>query len=501
MIRELYENAKRGIDTRQNLSRLRQEIKDDRKMNDLFELVEEDMESMCAFLKSDDAKTRKNAALLMGELDMGDFAKPLVEAYKAEEQLFVRPAYLEALRSYDIKEYLAFFKGRVEELQGIPVTEENKKHTGEELKALTELIIGVEGITRHAFRGWKVEKEPLECILLTNRLHRNLTERRLEAEGVELVPFKGGVRFKAKNIRCLKDIRTYSDILFVIPGFKSCEFEPAAAAKAIWESGIIGFLEDTHTGKTPFYFRVELKSTLDLEKKSRFAKRFASELEYLTGRRLVNSASDYEVELRLIESKDGRINALVKLYTMEDDRFSYFKKHVAASIKPVNAATVVELAKEYMAEDAQVLDPFCGVGTMLIERQKAVKANTSYGLDINSEAVEGAVCNTEAAGQIVHYINRDFFTFRHEYLFDEIFTDMPFSMGSRGLPEIENIYRRFFLKAGEVLKEKGRIILFSRNPEYGEKYGKKAGYCLMKRFAMSEKDDTAVMIFEKKTQP
>lgn len=75
MIRELYENAKRGIDTRQNLSRLRQEIKDDRKMNDLFELVEEDMESMCSFLKSEDPKTRKNAALLMGELDMGEIGR------------------------------------------------------------------------------------------------------------------------------------------------------------------------------------------------------------------------------------------------------------------------------------------------------------------------------------------------------------------------------------------------------------------------------------------
>ena len=58
MIRELYENAKRGIDTRQNLSALRSEIKDDAKMNDLFELVEDDIDSMKKFLDSDDAKVR-----------------------------------------------------------------------------------------------------------------------------------------------------------------------------------------------------------------------------------------------------------------------------------------------------------------------------------------------------------------------------------------------------------------------------------------------------------
>ena len=63
MVRELYENAKRGIDTRQNLSALRSAIKDDALMNDLFELVEDDIESMKSFLDSDDAKVRKNATL------------------------------------------------------------------------------------------------------------------------------------------------------------------------------------------------------------------------------------------------------------------------------------------------------------------------------------------------------------------------------------------------------------------------------------------------------
>ena len=82
-IRTIYENAKQGIDTRQNLSLLRQEIKDVKRQDDLFELVEEDMEGICSFLNSEDAKTRKNAALLMGDLDMSDFTQPLVEAYQS----------------------------------------------------------------------------------------------------------------------------------------------------------------------------------------------------------------------------------------------------------------------------------------------------------------------------------------------------------------------------------------------------------------------------------
>jgi hypothetical protein len=140
MVRELYENAVRGIDTRQNLSALRSAVKDDAGMNDLFELVEDDLGTMTGFLDSDDPKVRKNAALLMGELDMFDFIQPLVNGYRKESQLFVRSAYLEALKGYDIEEYLPFFKGRVKELSYTEITPENRKHVDEELKALMEKI-------------------------------------------------------------------------------------------------------------------------------------------------------------------------------------------------------------------------------------------------------------------------------------------------------------------------------------------------------------------------
>jgi tRNA G10 N-methylase Trm11 len=97
-----------------------------------------------------------------------------------------------------------------------------------------------------------------------------------------------------------------------------------------------------------------------------------------------------------------------------------------------------------MKEGAQVLDPFCGAGTMLIERHKAVRAYTSYGVDIQEDAVRKARKNTEAAGMAAHYINRDFFQFRHDYLFDEVITDMPFQMGHVTEEEIYGLYLRFF---------------------------------------------------------
>lgn len=61
---------------------------------------------------------------------------------------------------------------------------------------------------------------------------------------------------------------------------------------------------------------------------------------------------------------------------------------------------------------------------------------------------------------------QEFFDFRHEYLFDEIITEMPrFDKG-----QADDFYRRFFDKAGEVLKEEGVIILVSEEMGIIKKY-------------------------------
>lgn len=495
MIRTLFENAKNNIDARNSLGRLRQEIKTDDGMDKLFEVVDADMEGMKEFLHNDDPKVRKNAALLMGALDMSDFAEPLFEGYKSEEQLFVRTAYLEALLNYDITPYLDYFKGKIKELSVAEVTEENKKHISEELRALTELIIRAEGIKKHVFNGFhNPMEETYECILLANKNNLDVTRNILADKDVELLKFKGGVRLRTSKLSELRDIRTYSDILFVIPGLESLEFEPENAADAIAGSDIVTLLKSLHRkSDEPFYFRVELKSSLDLEKKSKFAKRFCAQLERATSRKLINTTSDYEVEIRLIENKDGRLNTLIKLYTIKDERFSYLKKHSSVSIRPVNAALCAQLAKEYLTENGNVLDPFCGVGTMLIERQKVVKAGSVYGVDIDAGAIEAARINTNEVEQIVHYINRDFFTFEHDYLFDEIFTDMPFAANEKNLPELEMLYRRFFVKAKKVLKENGTIIMYTRNPGFANKYARANGYNILKGYPIAE--STQLMIF------
>ena len=65
----------------------------------------------------------------------------------------------------------------------------------------------------------------------------------------------------------------------------------------------------SHEGNPPYYFRVELKCKMDHSKKSAFTRRLSSKIEKLSGRKLINTTSNYEFEIRLIENKEGNCNA------------------------------------------------------------------------------------------------------------------------------------------------------------------------------------------------
>lgn len=478
-------------DARQNLSALRQEIKDPLKKARLRAELKCSDDSLVPLLSHTDAKTRKNTALLMGDLSMPEYLAPLFQGYLDEQQLFVRSSYLTALQSYDCSGYVTELKSQIEQLSTTPLTTENQKHIESELRALSKLIVQEEGTTIHTFTG---DQATLDCILLTNRLHKSITEEQI-TDG-EFIPFNAGVRVLTNHIEELLDIRTYSELLIVVPGLTTIPNDPSKAGQAIASSNLLPLLYSIHKEKTPFYFRIELKSKMALDEKSRFAKKFSSELERHTKRSLLNSTSDYEIELRLIENKSGSFNVLLKLFTINDQRFAYRKESVAASIRPVNAAQLVALAKPYMIEDSRTLDPFCGVGTMLIERQKIVKGNTSYGIDFYAPAIEKARINTEAAGQIIHYINRNFFDFQHEYTFDEIFTNMPYATGHKSEEEIQELYQAFFLKSREVLTLNGTIIMYSRNPELVNTLATKHGYQILESFEIVPKETAWLFILQ-----
>ena len=497
MIEKLWNQVLAHQEVRQSLSNIRKEIKQVEEKKALKHLIAGKENVLMGFLQDEDAKTRKNAALLMGDLGCQEFLQPLYQAYRAENQLFVKSSYLTAIRSFDYREYMPELLERLDELTRTEPAKEDQKHLEEEIRQLSAMKIEMEGTGKHEFRGIN---ETYDVILLTNRDHQEITEQELKSESPDAQTkiFGAGVMAHVNGLRWAEKVRTYQELLFVVRGMQECEMDPQKAAETIVKSDLMNFLKKGHKGKPPFYFRIEFKSQMDLSRRSFFTKKLSSQIEKSTNRELINTTSNYEFEIRLIENKLGGCNILLKLFTLEDERFTYRREVSVTSIRPMNVALTVALAKEYMKEDAQVLDPFCGVGTMLIERYKAVRANTTYGIDFDEDCIKKARLNTAAAHQIIHYVNRDFFDFTHDYPFDEIITDMPFRIGRKTEEEIEEIYARFFPAARKVLKEHGIIILYTHDRELVKKFSGKTSFLLMKEFEISRKEGTYVMVLKEK---
>ena len=266
MINTYWKDIVANHEVRQNLSKLRQEMKKEGNLALLLQAIIGDEDKLIALLGAEDAKTRKNAVLLMGELGKKEFLQPIYEAYKTEQQRFVRNSYLAAMKNFDYSVYMGDLKQRLEEMSSAEVAPENEKHHMEELRELSALIVAMEGVSTHSFHGWD---ETYDIILLTNRNFAEVTRKEL----LELEPetkskvFGAGVMARVPNLRWLRNIRTYQEILFSVNGIQTLTMDPVQAAEALMGSELMEFLNKSHKGKPPYYFRVEFKSRRPLDER------------------------------------------------------------------------------------------------------------------------------------------------------------------------------------------------------------------------------------------
>ncbi len=487
----LYEKIKNGEDVRQSLSILRGLLRDKKEGPGaglwLDEQFEKEPEFWLSLLESEDPKIRKNAALVLGLLGRDECRDALLKAYEKEEQRFVKSAYLLALQGCDCEAQLPFLKERRRLLLGEKRTKENEKHLREELEALNGLISEYETAGKRRFIGLK---EPSEVILTTWKGYRELTAGQITHGEVTLMG--SGMRVKDADLRELLAIRTWRELLFCL---NIDEVSREHAAKELAGSNLRGLLKRYYEGGAPWQFRIECRSKMTLEERSRFTKKLADGLMLETGGTLLNDTSDYEVELRLIEKKSGGFLPLLKLSGLPDRRFSYRKQSTAASMQPALAAMLAELSRPYLKEHARVLDPFCGAGTLLMERNYAVHADTLYGVDVFGPAIRAARENAAAAGVPVHYIQKDMRDFSHEYKFDEILTDMPGEGKTRSAHDVDCLYRALFERAAELLHPDAYLFVYTHDRGYAKRWIREIkGMKLEKEWRISEKEDTWYLV-------
>lgn len=254
MVIDLWKAVTENADVRQNLSKLRMEIKQRQGKEELRRCIKGDEERLVELLRHEDAKTRKNAALLMGELGDDFYLESLYEAYEAEPQRFVKSSYLSAMKNMDCKRYRDQLNKRLDLLLTEETNPENQKHLTEEIRSLSDLLVGLQGVKQHSFRGMD---ETYDIILLTNRDHQDITLRELEKyePRAQAKPFGAGVTARVSNLSWINKIRTYQELLFVVKGLRTCPAGVEEAARTIVQSGIFDLLNKAHRGEPPYYFR------------------------------------------------------------------------------------------------------------------------------------------------------------------------------------------------------------------------------------------------------
>ncbi len=461
MKKERIEVLRGGGDIRGVLSGIRQELREGASADGLLE--PEVLRRCRELLRHEDAKTRKNAALLLGDLAAGlsreseeakENCAALFLAWQAERTRFVEASYVKAMAGYDVTPFLDELRACSRCLEEEDISEEDKKHVRALQAALRDLLGEDDDRAPRRFSM----PEGRHGVLLTSpafirpALLEAVRRRHTDARATE-----HGVYFLTDDPESLSEIRLFSELLFRVR-FRGGSGEQPMAQRLL-SSELFPLLRQC-LGEQPFYtFRIVTDGASVMADKHKQVKDLAYSLEEASERRL-RSAKAADAELLFFGTPEGRDVVFARFAARTDERFSYRKDALPTSMTPVFAAQVAELLRPYFKEGAALIDPFCGVGTLLIERNRLIPAGKTYGVDIYREAVEAARKNAERAGCGFYFIQRDYFDFTAEFLLDEVLTEFP-RMESRPREETDRFYRSFFEKTSEIAKTDALLFLLS----------------------------------------
>jgi len=445
-----------GETPRQALSRARNALKcEEVSVSDL----EKDIDEISSLLFSEDAKTRKNAALLIKDLSYSEknhnLNDVLIKSFQEEKTLYVRPSICQAIYAcLPLSSYEEIFSKRKNEIEeGLKAgvfAESDRSHLNEELHMIsTALSKGKKHEVTHFNHSYQI-------VLTCNK--SAIPELRHEL-GPKTKELTYGLRAGVSDLNKLMKLRTFKDVLFMIPIKKGYVAKLETIGSLPENSALIKLVEDlfSATGDS-FRFRISGGGLLTDGKAIR---KIGAEIEDSSGRRLINSPSDYEFELVLKPGLEGRIKTFVRIPGI-DKRFSYRKYTEAQSMSGYLAALSVSLMKKYFKGNAQIIDAFCGSGTLIIERALAGGAKAIYGTDTYGLAVKEARANAELAGVDINFINRSYFDFTSDYKFDEILGQFPDFFG-KDQSEKNDFYDKFFEESLKIADENAFLFLISRD--------------------------------------
>ena len=463
MLDKIFDELTASIEVRENLFTLRQLLRDDRSHELLSEIDEDRKDVLLDKLSDPDAKARRNAALVIGELKDNSLVSELIYSYKHEEKLFVRADYLAAISRLDYRPYLGDFKERLSRIEHMQISGEDRKHLAIEAKWLRKLIFRHEPPVRHEFDGFSKE---VDIALVVSPSLEKLTLQQLPKGSCSAVKAARGVIFlHTKRLADIMKIRTVKGYLFRFCSNPLKQDAPPEIGEEMMRAGLARYVSAMLKGKAPYYFRIDMRTNMAMGDRSKFTSRLAARIEDESGFLLVNSPTDYEFTIRLIDNGKGVFSAYLEMNTLPDRRFLYRKYTLATSTHPVKAAEMMEAASPWLSANASVLDPFCGTGVLLIERDRKLRTANLYGVDRYGEAIRMAGKNATLAGRDIFLICRDCLEFTHKYRFDEIVTEVPAVSDRMPFDMLEELLASFTYRLPVWLKEGGIACICTSEPD------------------------------------
>ena len=401
-------------------------------------------------LLSDQPKLRKNAAVLMGQLRDPSDVKYLKQALLAEGTRYVRPSMLLSLGAIggdEAKAALASYAVQPAK------SEEETVHFDAETEALKTAMRSFLTFEKHAFTALP---RPCEIELrspdrLSDPLARELSEHGFRPSAVH----RSDVHVHTDDMAGLFACRCFTEALIEVSANSNSDPRSMGIkAKGFLEK----LLPECHTGKPPFGYRLEIRGEGNIDRLA-IARRMIGVMD---GEILLNCPNNYEIELRVEIKSNGGAFIYAKLLTIKDERFSYRLSALPASMHPATAAAIVKYAEFFLGgKDARVLDPCCGSGTFLIEREKLFPCAGLTGVDISDKAIDIARANAKAAGSIARFVHNDCMRFSAERPYDELVANLPFGNRVGSHKSNERLYSGILESIPKWLRPGGVAILYT----------------------------------------
>ncbi len=317
------------------------------------------------------------------------------------------------------------------------------------------------------------------------------SEIRAAIPDAELVKFARGITlFKSDEpAENLLDLHTTEDVFYTlahIKGLRRGQDALRVLHSATVNSDLTQALATwrrTHSGARPRTWRVVSQMTGSYDfRRVDAGEAVVSALKHIMphGMHKVKDDADVEVWLWL---GGGDVLIGLRLSDANMRHRSYKREHLPASLRPTVAAAMSWLARP-TPEDI-VLDPFCGAGTILIERALLAPVSREVGGDMRSEAITMARRNARAADVAVSWHVWDAQALPlDDASVTRVITNLPFGKQIDTPEGNERLYTAVMRQFSRVLQADGLLVTLTSEDRLWDRIVREHGWKIVKKVVL-----------------